>query len=887
MSSPLRWFRRNQKVMMVFFGVGLMAIFGLGTAFMAINPADLGRTRDNPVIAKWKGGDIHKDDLLAMRYRHFDVIRFIEGLQEYAAAKKGDNFRPMAAPIRSIAQGGDFDPQMVDEQLIERFLLAKRAEEEGMVVSDGMVEDYLALLAGNEPVSRNEMVAINKQMNQTASIENVFRRLKVELAAEQMRQFTVAALPVFPNPTEAMEHYGRTTRRVGCEVVPISVDVSAVTEKPTSAEIKKIYDEGKYRFPDPVSNDPGFKVGRKVKVQYLLADLNTFLANEMNEITDKMVQEEYQRLVETQDPTVMEVVPSGLAPALMPEKIGDRPPVVPDDQGDDQAPKPDVGDESKDGADGDQENEDAGDGGANEGDPENKPAVGTDNVTSNEDQSAEGGNVNDSPADSNGSKQNDESDSTGNTSGGNDQTFALTKQQTFVSLIQEESQKGKGENEKAKENEETEQETGSSTPADSKQQEGSGSNEENDVEAQQKPPAEQGSGSEATEEDDSNQDQKTDESQAEPGQSGTGSKESTESGQGADPTSQTETEDAPPVMADEKEPEKRVRPLVDVADQIKRSMARQPATDAIKEAMRKAEAILGDYRYRYAKWEFAEETGDTDVEKPEPFDGAAVVEELKNMAPQGKYVLEFGETGLVGLDELEKEKVGSILVPQMYYDQGRPRQTLAPLARIIFGRYHDATLFDPAQENDFNSGSTYQYWISEKQDAYVPEIAEAEPEIIKYWQRQRAIEKAMEQAKSIADEINQAGVTLTQSEHSGKAVSTGDFSWFNTMSGRPTFSQPLGVVNAGNDFMEVVFGLKPNEAGVALNETKDTVYVVQMIKAPQSIEIAGEEYLKDQFFKFKQVPMDVQSVSRYFASEINFDWTEQFTDSMGLEFVDR
>ena len=864
MSSPMRWFRRHQKVMMVFFGVGLMAIFGLGGVVTMMNPADVVRVRDNPVIATWKGGNIQKNDLLAMRQKHFSAIRFINRLQEYAAEKKGDNFRPMAAPIQPVAQGDNFDPELVDELLIERFLLAKRAEEEGLVVSDGMVEDYLALLAGNEPISRNEMIAINKQANQTASIENVFRRLKVEMAAEQMRQFKFAALPFYPNPTEAVEHYARTTRRVGCEVLPISVDVSTITEEPSAAEIKRIYDEGKFRFSDPVSGEPGFRVGKKVKIQYLMADLDTFLTNEMNEITDKMVQEEYDRLVEVGDPMVMEIVPKQDPVPPIAERKEDSPADT-EKKGDDAAPAPNQGGEAGPANDAEKKGEENQPGGENK--DSNSDGQKSDGQQGNGDPEESNGDAGQSGDDTNsngsGSGENKEDSNSGGNGDGNEQALARLRNSTLVSLTQEQEKKEKSTGENQQQGEEKKQES-TGQPATESPQTGDAKTAESVSDATQGP-------------------QENSESKAD-------AKPQQNPPTGADmrPESKADTQDSIPEMADDEEaPERRPRPLADVADQIRRSMARKPANDTIKEAMRKAEAILGEYRYRYSKWEFAQDNDDKDVPQPEPFDGTAVIEELKNTEPKGKYVLEFGETGLVDVEELQNEAIGGILVPQLVMDQGRPRQTLAPLSRVIFNKYHDASLFDPSQENDFTSGATYQYWISEKQDSYVPDIEEAKPAIVKYWKTQRAVEKAKEQANAIAGQINQEGVQLTKSSHAEKAVSTGEFSWFNTMMGNPTISQPVGVVNAGSEFMEVVFGLELNEAGIAANESRDTVYVVQLVSEPRSIEVVGNEYLEDQFFKFKQVPQDVQSVTGYFVREIDYDWNKQFTDSMGLEFVDK
>ena len=85
--------------------------------------------------------------------------------------------------------------------------------------------------------------------------------------------------------------------------------IAKVTEEPTAAELKKLYEKGKYQFPDPTGEEPGFKIGRKVNVQYLVADFETYLQNEMNKLSDEEVQKEYERLVEEEDDLVMEPVP--------------------------------------------------------------------------------------------------------------------------------------------------------------------------------------------------------------------------------------------------------------------------------------------------------------------------------------------------------------------------------------------------------------------------------------------------------------------------------------------------------------------------------------------------------------------------------------------------
>ena len=60
-----------------------------------------------------------------------------------------------------------------------------------------------------------------------------------------------------------------------------------------------------------------------------------------------------------------------------------------------------------------------------------------------------------------------------------------------------------------------------------------------------------------------------------------------------------------------------------------------------------------------------------------------------------------------------------------------------------------------------------------------------------------------------------------------------------------------------------------------------------MLSDRQTVDEIGTDYLQNQFFKFKQIPRDIQNVSRWYGQELAFDWNQEFTDSMGLKFMGR
>ena len=70
--ANLRWFRKHQKIMLVVFGVILMAVFGLGSVISMIPNAPSDNDSDrNKVIAKWKGGQFTRGELAELTRMHF------------------------------------------------------------------------------------------------------------------------------------------------------------------------------------------------------------------------------------------------------------------------------------------------------------------------------------------------------------------------------------------------------------------------------------------------------------------------------------------------------------------------------------------------------------------------------------------------------------------------------------------------------------------------------------------------------------------------------------------------------------------------------------------------------------------------------------------------
>ena len=348
-------------------------------------------------------------------------------------------------------------------------------------------------------------------------------------------------------------------------------------------------------------------------------------------------------------------------------------------------------------------------------------------------------------------------------------------------------------------------------------------------------------------------------------------------GEKPDPTKAGSTQGSDilgPTMEDEPAIEKRARPLKDVADEIKRNLKAEDARKAVEKALSRAEAKIRVHQMNIARWE--NKFNPKESEKPAPLDDVA----LKAIADQ--FNLEFNSTAAVDYEQMRQEPLGKI-VTFVFGQDGRP--VTQNVSNMIFGNYHDKEPFQPSKVEDFATRSTYLYWLAEKIDQRVPTFEEAKPSVEKYWRQQKALELARAEAKKIADTVNETKKSM--SETYTEAVDTGSFTWFTTM-GDLRYSTPIGVERPGQEFMKKVFSLKEMESGVAANQPLDVVYAIQIVKQDEkSVEQLGDDYLNQQFFTFKRVPFDVTSLSNFYSQEMNFDWMDEFTENMELEWVGR
>jgi hypothetical protein len=295
MSSPLSFFRRNQKVMLAVFGVLIMLTFVVGDYISRYQGSTAGAVADETVVT-WKHGKIDERELWALRDAHNRTVRFLDLLVQKTIEANG---QPKGLGV-NIMNGRVFDPGIprsyAEADLVQTLLLARRAQELGVRISDAALDEFLDTLT-DEVVPRSQFGELLKEATQGMfDRSQLFEQLRIELSAQHMRM--MAGSGVFAmSPSLAWDGFNRMNRRVKAELLPLPVADfdSKVTAQPTEAQIAALYEEGKDRYAFPDSSEAGFQRRRTIAFQYLKADFEKFLQEQMAAITKEQVEEYYEK----------------------------------------------------------------------------------------------------------------------------------------------------------------------------------------------------------------------------------------------------------------------------------------------------------------------------------------------------------------------------------------------------------------------------------------------------------------------------------------------------------------------------------------------------------------------------------------------------------------
>ena len=939
MSNPFSWFRRKQKALLAVFGVLIIFTFVVGGVVMDWLQRRGGPRGGSAPVVSWKHDDIDEAQLTSMRNMHNWTVRFLDMLIAETFRKGGE---PKGPGIRRNQQRQIVDPGIPrsgqEEDVVRTMVLARKAEDMGMVITEDAIFEFLHLLS-DDKVRRSDFGDIlSRATGGNVARDQLFKQLRTEMLAQNLQRVVGSGLMAMP-PESAWDYYNRFSRRIKAEVLPLKVDdyVSQVKSQPTEdgagigpgngartvtttvnyggspldsakvhykkgtksflqttnpngqcthnlddgkwaveitlsgysftqttltvngnetqtysmtllPEVKQLYEDGKDRYPDPTSPEPGFKRRKEIAFAYLKIEDERFLEKAKAEVSEEDIKKHYEE--NKDDFKVPELPPAEEEkPKAKPEAKPDEDPEAKpkaksadSDAEDDvpnkeESPKSPATDENTERAptakDGPSEGEESG------APAEPKPATEAAKPKETEEKTRKPSAETDVSApdvdlappenETGDAKAPDTSD--GTRVGGGEETLFVSFNAAAKSDAAEDSAKDEPPEKKP-----------AGAPADSTAKEPGA---KVDSTTETKAPS------------------------APKGQS-----------DGAD-VAAPDKKDAPAGEASEKEKPVEYQPIEQVEDHIRGIIALPIADKRKKKALDDAKRDIDLYYSQRIKWQAAVDS-DLEMDEPSRFDHEKFAEENN---------LTAGETPL--LDEIE---IGDYELGKGWVNASGQRFKFAQIA------YADGIpLFRAREISPDEYGVDFLYWKIEEEDwrnedgelEDVPELKEIRDEVVEEWYRREALELARAKAEELAKKAK-GDKPLKEAlgeERSKEVVETDEFTWMSwgaspTGFGLPGISSVIGVDDSGREFkeeacgmefMESVYALEVGENGVAVNQPQTVVYVVRILS-----ETPDEDQRKREFLQTGS--MYAMFLHMTTVQEAMEDWYEDLEKEMEVEW---
>ncbi|MEN6407546.1 MAG: SurA N-terminal domain-containing protein [Thermoguttaceae bacterium] len=276
MASPFSIFRKNQKLMLAL--LTLLAMFGF-VFLPAILEGMGGRSIQNPVVVHTtQFGDLKEHDLQTLVQQKRKVL----GALSFVLQSVGVPANMAQQWLESRLGSGS------EESVANAWLLSQVAQQQGIIVSDDMVNGYLKGLTQNR-VKPDRFLAAFRQAGLTEM--QFFSAMRDDLAAlqlESMFHYSLSGL----TPAQRWDYFLRFKQTATIEAVALPVaDFTAKIKTPTETELKEFFEKYKDQYPIPGSAEPGFREPKKVALQWFKAESDKFNAA----VTDKEIQERYEK----------------------------------------------------------------------------------------------------------------------------------------------------------------------------------------------------------------------------------------------------------------------------------------------------------------------------------------------------------------------------------------------------------------------------------------------------------------------------------------------------------------------------------------------------------------------------------------------------------------
>lgn len=278
------------------------------------------------------------------------------------------------------------------------------------------------------------------------------------------------------------------------------------------------------------------------------------------------------------------------------------------------------------------------------------------------------------------------------------------------------------------------------------------------------------------------------------------------------------------------------KPLQDVKEEIRKTLAREAAEAKIRDVLRRVQDRLAQFETQWTLYDTLEPDKKASTPPPVRPDFVALAKEHR---------LTAAETGPMSALQISGTDIGKSRV-----------EGGAEFIHVAFEK--SVPSFRPGISQD-NEGNSYLFWEVHDTPERVPEFDEpgVRQQVLDAWKLVPARDLATQEAERLAAEARKAGRPLAQAFAGRKelqVLSPSPFTWLTFGNvpvwfrmRPPQYSEVTGISGAGTDFMRSVFALKAGEVGLATDQPKSTVYLVHLADYSPSESVLWDMFVADDY----------------------------------------
>jgi hypothetical protein len=310
MAGSFNLFRRYQKAALA--GLAIMAMLAFFVLPPLLQLGGGGPQRGDGTVVRWQGGGLRESGLQRAVLTRRALNQFLMALR--AAATGDERVQP---PLRDDEKG-----------VVDALLLAREAVANGIVVSDSVINDFLAMWTG-DMVTSAQMQNVIGQLRDRAGVTeaDIFDALRTVILGERLQALALRGTGFSGAPPGwRWDAFRKLEQGATVEVVPVVVEsLAGEVAEPSTAALEGLYARYRDDLPRARSATPGFREPARARYDALVAKADLFVAEAEKDVTDEQIAKFYEDNKERmfkQAPEPESEPPADAQPAAEPEADG-------------------------------------------------------------------------------------------------------------------------------------------------------------------------------------------------------------------------------------------------------------------------------------------------------------------------------------------------------------------------------------------------------------------------------------------------------------------------------------------------------------------------------------------------------------------------------------